>query len=97
MDGRDHVEFEEHEGGVVVEVALGVRADAGEQGGGELAIHLPHEARLIDVVDVLAKDAAKFEGKAGNLLAMTGDIRDEHVVVAAPHFRACQGVFVQKG
>ncbi len=76
---------------------MGVRADAGEQGGGELAIHLPHEARLIDVVDVFAKDAAKFEGKAGNLLAVTGDIRDEHVVVAAPHFRACHGVFVQKG
>jgi hypothetical protein len=43
--GRDGVEFEEHDGGVVVEVALGVRADASEQGGGELAGVLGVELR----------------------------------------------------
>jgi hypothetical protein len=59
-------------GGETHEAVAGLLLD------GELAIHLLHDAGLIDVVDVLAQDAAKFEGKAGNLLPVTGDIRDEH-------------------
>jgi len=69
-------ESDDDGGGETDETVAGLLLD------GELAIHLLHDARLIDVVDVLAKDAAKFEGKAGNLLAMTGDIRDEHAADA---------------